>query len=220
MSEQDQLEAISADYIAKGYAVTIDPLPADRPPFLRRFRPDALAIKRDDHVVLEVKTHASLRSDAGLRSLASVIEAEPGWRLEVVVVRGALRKPPEGGAPSLSAIGRDADLIEAAHLMLEHGLVEPAFVSAWVAFEASFRLALEREKVDTSRMRPEGVVKTLWSSGWFVDSDERKYLESLWAARNQLVHGFASARTPTKEDTQFVMRLADRLSRGEDPLSD
>ena len=67
--------------------ILIHPNPEDLPDFLRNYRPDMIARRKDEAVVIEVKSRSSLNSSSTqyLPNLAQVIEQHPGWRFELVI---------------------------------------------------------------------------------------------------------------------------------------
>jgi hypothetical protein len=73
---------IAADYTRQGYRIT-QPGAATLPPFLRDCRPDLIAEREDDHVAIEIKPNPTLRGSNDLTELASRIQGQPGWRLEL-----------------------------------------------------------------------------------------------------------------------------------------
>ncbi len=80
------LRRVADEYEDQGYRVTVRPTAHERPDFLASFASDLIAVRADEQVVVEVATRDSLIGDGRLVALASAIEAEPGWRLDLIVV--------------------------------------------------------------------------------------------------------------------------------------
>jgi hypothetical protein len=78
-----RVQELAQEYQDRGYQVTVGPEPGQLPEPLARFRPDLVARKSDDAVVVEVKPRGSL-SDPELQKLAKIVREQPGWRFELV----------------------------------------------------------------------------------------------------------------------------------------
>jgi hypothetical protein len=63
------------------------PDPGELPEFLKGYRPSLIAERDDDHAVVEVRTARSLKGSNEFVELASLVNGEAGWRLELVTVR-------------------------------------------------------------------------------------------------------------------------------------
>ena len=78
---------IASSYKKQGYRVLFPSGKDILPPFLGDCRPDFIAEKEGDHVIVEVKPSRGLKGANDLVELADRVAAEPGWRLELVTVR-------------------------------------------------------------------------------------------------------------------------------------
>ncbi len=85
--ERERLLKIAEEYRDRGYEISIHPNSEDLPDFLRNYRPDMIARREDDAVVIEVISRFSLNSSSTqyLQNLAQVIEQHSGWRFELVM---------------------------------------------------------------------------------------------------------------------------------------
>jgi REase_AHJR-like len=84
---------VAAEYRKQGYHVTKPAASGVVPVFLRGCQPDLIAERDDDKVVIEVKRSNVLRGNNDLVELAERVAASPGWRLEVVALRGEEQAP-------------------------------------------------------------------------------------------------------------------------------
>lgn len=55
--EREELLKIAEQYRNQGYEVVFQPSPEDLPDFLKNFRPDLLARRENEAVIVEVKSH-------------------------------------------------------------------------------------------------------------------------------------------------------------------
>jgi hypothetical protein len=85
--EEKTIRRVAASYRRAGYRVAAQPKPDSIPPFLHDCRPDLIAEREDDRVVIEIKAAGSLKGSNDLVELAKRVESEPGWRLELVTFK-------------------------------------------------------------------------------------------------------------------------------------
>src|SRR6266481_397409 len=82
----ESVSTIAERYRQLGYEVVLEPDASLLPKEARSLHPDLLAIKGDEHVIVEVKYQQNLLAYPALMRLAEVIRRIPGWRLDVVVL--------------------------------------------------------------------------------------------------------------------------------------
>lgn len=187
-TENRLLDDIVEQYRSKGYHVSRNPGRNELPPFLSAFQPDLLASNATEHVVVEVKNKAQLTHAGYLTELSRVVNAEPGWRFELIVAP-VQQTPIRDG-------GRDIGL-EGALTYLEHSRElltieqpEAALLLAWAATEAVLREVARRYKVVLEREQPSFVMNTLFSLGLLGDK-EYEVLQEGYRSRSLLAHGYA-----------------------------
>ena len=187
--ERRRLLRAASDYRKKGYCVTLDPEGSDLPAFLGGLRPDMIAQRSDENIVIEVRSRATLRDgEPNLVDLAKAVEAQPDWRLDLIVTnpRHAPDEPLDGEEPSAVDIrGR----IGVARELLDEGHDEAAALLAWSAVEAALRELARREALALNGRQPEFVIEQLYSVGLLGKEDYSLLLNAL-SERNLIAHGF------------------------------
>src|SRR5487761_2299947 len=132
------LEQLRDRYEAEGYQFFAEPGRELTPAFLGAIRPDAIAIKPGDRVIIEVKLREpSPHEEARLTEIARLVASQPGWRFIVLVEAtpaGALRVRPS----TRSDIARH---FEEASALAAAGHVRAAFILGWAVLEAVARAA-------------------------------------------------------------------------------
>src|ERR1044071_7700689 len=83
--EHQRLLEVAREYRERGYDVIIEPRSDQLPGFLAPFRIDMLARNSEEHVVVEVRTQASLSDAPELDAVAQALQDHPSWRFELVV---------------------------------------------------------------------------------------------------------------------------------------
>src|SRR4051812_47189941 len=81
-SEAEVIESLLPKYQAEGYDVYINPSPSILPPFMQTYRPDAIALKKDRKIAIEVIGTAS-SADQKITRLQSLFEGHHDWELRV-----------------------------------------------------------------------------------------------------------------------------------------
>jgi hypothetical protein len=209
-TEQRRLGQVADDYRAKGYQVIVAPSREQMPPWLGGHTADLLALHEEDKVVVEIKSPAKLRHDPALSALARVVEEQPGWRLELVVPGRPKRKAPSLPGQVLEP-GYAAEQTDVARKLLSRGLVIPAFIIAWAAFEIAFRNAFRLAEIDPHTSDVQTVLKTLLSLGYFASVDEMRRMQLVWELRNRVIHGYSAHLELNTETIEFVLGITERL---------
>jgi uncharacterized protein YutE (UPF0331/DUF86 family) len=175
------LDRVRASLIADGYDVIVQPQALDLPVFLKDLRPDAIAHRGVDHLVVEVVSRSE-RTERRLRELRAAIANQSGWQLQTVwtapsTIPNSLQHVSFDAVSS--ALSEIDQLIASKHL-------RPAFLLAWAALESLGRtlLPLDFAKPQT----PRRLIEYLGANG-FIDRTDARRLRRLAEARNRLIHG-------------------------------
>lgn len=212
-TESRKLNEVASAYRAEGYAVFVEPTTGQLPEWLRGFHPDLIASRDNDCVVVEIKSARSVKADDNMRRLTDAIEQHPNWRFELVMIRPSKKDSRAVSVTTGPLLSPDhlAEYAQAAAQMADSGLVEPAFLTAWVLFETAYRYALEHDAINSSRLSASSVLKTLLSLGYVSSRDEMAHLDGLWRLRNSLAHGYTSDQRPTLDSITFLVNLSRRI---------
>lgn len=183
---------------AEGYSVFLHPSRNMLPPFLSGHQPDAIAIKGDRKLAIEV-TSAGRGAEAKTERLRRMLSGHEDWELRIIY---APPRRPEETIPTASETTIEEHL----------GRVERAFdamgpaaalLSAWAALEASARfLAPTRFEAP---QEPARLLEALASDG-YVTPDEADLLRQLGKLRNAVAHGRLDL-TPSREQVKELIRI-------------
>jgi uncharacterized protein YutE (UPF0331/DUF86 family) len=209
--ERERLLKLAEEYCEKGYKVWFHPNLEDLPDFLKNYRPDMIARRGKEAVVIAVKSRASLDlySTQYLRSLAQVVEKHPGWRFELVMTNpeNDMYFPQAEG--SLQKHEIESGLQAARQLTAQHP--ESAFLYLWSLVEATLRLVAEKEQLNLPRFDPLYLVKRLATEGVIAKS-EYQLLMNARSLRNATAHGFKTTQI-TQNYVYDLIETTDRLLR-------
>lgn len=81
-SESTIVENLLPKYQADGFDVYVNPSPSILPPFMQDYRPDAIALKKDKKIAIEVVRSAT-GVDRKVRDITSLFADHPEWELQV-----------------------------------------------------------------------------------------------------------------------------------------
>jgi hypothetical protein len=205
--ERLQAVASTATKLAgEGWEVVREPQPEDLPETLLDFRPDLLARRGQEHVVVEVKSR--LRPpDLDTIALAEAIAGLPGWRLDLIYV-------PERPRPDELRARRDR-AVRAGEL--SQADPEAGLLLAWSAAEGTLHRMAEELCLEADDAG--ALLATLASVGALSD-DEHQLLGAVRQVRNALAHG---RQAPTVDGAtvvaliRLVLALGERVAGGDVP---
>jgi REase_AHJR-like len=200
-----RVQELAREYQDRGYEVTVEPDSTQLPAPLANFRPDLVARKGDDVVVVEVKPRGSL-SDPQLRELAKAVRGQPGWRFELVLLQ------PEPGPPGARAWSAEevADNLRQVEAILRSGYPEAGLLLAWSAAEATLRLLAEKEGLTLDRDDAVYLLRLLVTRAVVT----REQYDHLWAGlelRNAVAHGHEPPGLAVARVDELVKTIAQLL---------
>jgi REase_AHJR-like len=79
-SEAEVIESLLPSYQAEGFDVYVNPSPSILPPFMQAYRPDAIALKKDKKIAIEV-VGSTARSEQKIKTLQSLFADHDDWEL-------------------------------------------------------------------------------------------------------------------------------------------
>jgi hypothetical protein len=201
-SEAEVLRGMIPELVAEGYEVFVNPRPPLAPAFLGDLRPDAIAIRRDKKLVVEIISIPS--ADKKLERLRTALKDQPDWELKVVVLSPAT-------APDVLQV-QTPDVIKQRIAEMQELVAGkhfgPALLLGWAAFEASGRklLSVEFRKPQT----PRRLVSVLASEGYLTPSEADRS-RRLADKRNAFVHGELEEEIGAEDVQQLIVILETML---------
>jgi hypothetical protein len=201
-AEARQLHEVAREYRSRGYEVIVEPEPGQLPEALARFRPDFVARKADETVVVEVKSRGSL-ADPELQELAKAVRAQPGWRFELVVLK------PEPGPPGTKSWNAEdvAKGLRQVKAILGSDHREAALLLAWSAAEATLRLLADKEGLVRERDDALYLLKLLTTRA-VITRAQHDLLWEVLELRNAVAHG----QKPPELDPARIEHLRETVS--------
>ena len=177
----DLLEAVIAKYSAEGFDVFLDPPEAVLPDVERGYRPDAIAIRPDKKIAIEV-IRSDEEADDRMYHLRGRFSPENNWQLNIVYISPGAPTPAIGAAAPQAII----DATEQASQLNRAGQQTAALLMGWSALEAAGR-ALLPDQLKRPQM-PAALIEALASEG-YVTPSEADALRNISKIRNEAAHG-------------------------------
>jgi uncharacterized protein YutE (UPF0331/DUF86 family) len=199
MTEQEALPKVAQRYRDEGYEVVVHPRGEQVPPLLANSQLDLIATRGNEVVVVEVKINRiDFMTDEHLTGLAEIINAQPGWRLDVIIMEPETtvdKASQEAAEPSDDQLGQ---ILKAAEDMADKGYVPYACVVAWAGLEAAMRRIRDEAEL-YGKTTPTELMRTLYGNG-FLSKEQFDRVKESYKIRSQVVHGLV----PPQVDPSLV----------------
>jgi hypothetical protein len=185
MISTTDLTYVINQYRGEGFEVTVLPDGVVLPPFAAGFHPDLLATKEGLHVLVAVKKGPrDLASDPDILEMARVVNAQPGWRFDLVML-GKEGTILEGEEPSIEKVSH---LLEQVDPVATGRSTTSALVLAWSALEAAMRRAARTAGLEIKDFSSRYLVGLLYANG-LLELEEYDELKRHLKLRDAIVHG-------------------------------
>ena len=192
-------------YRGKGYDVSIAPRGDQLPDFLQAFRPDLIAHKGDENIVVEVRTRGQISDFPQVNELAKVVRNEADWKFELFLL-GPENSFFVDGASPLTVEEIRSKRKEVA-LFFQNGYLEAAFLIGWSLVEAILRTLAVKEEIAGETATPDYLLKQMTFEG-IIARETYHDLKRAQQTRNAIAHGFKSSQL-TVETVQELIDLID-----------
>lgn len=199
------LERLAQNLGAEGYEVYLRPNKLLVPTFLGDFSPDAIALRKDKNLIIEVSGE-SPQASKKLQQVTALVQGQAGWELRVV----SLMPANELDHIQVQDIEAMRARITEVRQMAGAGHSEPALLVAWATFEALAR-AMRTSQFERPQT-PGRIVQALASDGVLTPT-EADLLRALAQKRNRFIHGELQVRVSAAELKQFAAVLESMIKR-------
>jgi len=196
------------EYREDGYEVIVEPRGPELPAFLQGMDIDLIARRGSDSVVVVVTTQQEMRQSSRLEQLASAVEQQEGWRLDLMV---ACSSPGSFVVPSAAAMLTPGELRERlaeVEQLRSLGAHVAALLLVRSAAEGTLRLLVNEQRLDASTHDPVLTLKTLLSLGLLERSDYALLEQGLHTA-SAVAHGYRWEEV----DSEWLGRLIQAIHK-------
>ena len=204
-SEGLRVQKVGQVYRDKGYKELIKSQGDQLPDFLQAFRPDLIAHKGDEQIVVEVRTRGQISDFPQVNELAKAVKNEADWRFQLVLL-GPENSLSVAGASPFTVEEIRSKIMEVA-LFVENGHLEAAFLMGWSLVEATLRVLAVQEGIEGETATPDYLLKQMTFEG-LIARETYHDLKRAQQTRNAIAHGFKSSQL-TVETVQELIDLID-----------
>ena len=203
-TETSVLENVLPQLEAEGYEVYARPAPSVLPSFLRQFQPDAVALRTDKNLLIEVLREGP-SSKGKLASIRALLSDHKDWELRVYWI-----SPSSNfrfiGAASPGSIEQSIQSVEE---LTARGDLSPGLLLSWATFEALGRALLPNE---FARPQTPGRLIEILASRGLITPSEADGLRRLADMRNRLSHGDIEVKV-SQSDVERLLSILKMLAR-------
>lgn len=203
-TESAILERVKSNLSAEGFDVVLYPSALQLPHFLQKLKPDAIASRGAENLVIEVLSRSS-GTDHKVRRYREALAGQDGWTLRTVWTSGN-SVPPKLDIPSKALLEERLTSIQQ---LIDGQNFDAAMLLGWATLEGAGRnlipSAVQRPQT------PRRLVEQLEKFG-LVTSLEGKYLREISELRNRLIHGDLAVKVSNSQAIALVGVLRRLLS--------
>lgn len=186
VQESLAIRSTAEDLRKQGYAVTVEPASAVIPFDLKQYRPDILASRGDENLIIDIKARGSRRSIERYKEIAEIVGSHKNWRFMLSTVD---ETEPDGYTavgqrPDTDSLGRMLGKID---LLLSGENYDLAIPYLWLVYVSALRIVGERAKVPMDETSDGSVLNYLYSMGE-LSADEYELAKNFLALRNKTAH--------------------------------
>lgn len=177
----------TADGLRKqGYSVVVNPEPSAIPFDLNRYRPNILATRSDENLIIDIKSKGSHRSVERYREIAEIVGSHKNWRfmLSTLGDSESLERTPLDGQADPGSLNRMLSKLDSLLSGENYDLTVPYL---WSVYISAMRIAGEKADVPVDTTSDRSVLNHMYSLGE-ISIDEYELAKRFLAIRNKAVH--------------------------------
>jgi uncharacterized protein YutE (UPF0331/DUF86 family) len=186
---------------AEGYDVYLEPSKMLVPGFLGDFRPDAVAIRQDKKLVIEIISNGERKSPVKT-NIAGLFAGQKEWEHRLIVMNPANK----ASNPAIQKVGVISSSVSNLNDLIENKQYSAALLLGWATFEALSRSIMP--KTFARPQTPARLIQEMAMEG-VVTPAEAATLRALAQKRNKLVHGDLTTKVSKSEIVRFQGILAE-----------
>lgn len=185
----ERLDALAAQYVREGYAVTLAPSDAQIPFDLDGYCPDLLARKNGAGLIVEVRTSASRIPVDRLQQVAEDVSRHPGWRFLLVTLDDIDSETIPAALGDLPDWPGLAEKLKLVRSLAGNGMLEPAFLYLWTVFETALRRRAIILQIPIERLPARPLLRHLYSHGE-IPIEQIDLFQEFLGKYSRIAHGW------------------------------
>lgn len=207
-----KLHELEERYTGEGFEVVRQPGPGDVPFELFGYRPDLLARKEEQHLLIDVRTPGLPLPMEQMAEVAREVRKLPGWRYHVFTLDDVPEDAPgvPGPLPAWPELRRRVD--EAVRLAQSCTSPEAAVLALWSAVEGMLRKKAEDAGIPVERKPLPSLLGILYSMHELT-LQQHDALRAALGIRGRLIHGYGADAREVAAASRRLVELAQELLR-------
>jgi hypothetical protein len=184
----DKIDRLAAEYSRAGFDVVKEPAPALLPFDLDTHRPDLLAKKGNEGLIVDVRTSFLHVSVERLQSVAEEVSRHPGWRFLLVTLDDVGEQAVPTTVSELLTWEQIFRYVDEVDVLIGQQALVPALLHLGSVFEAALRRRAIDQNVPVERFPELALLKDMYSLGE-ISVYQIDTLEEFLQKRNRVAHG-------------------------------
>lgn len=206
-AEEQSVEKIAQELRADGYEVIREPAPAEFPFDLGGYRPDLIARRGDEGLVIEIKASERLASVDQVAEAAEVVSHHTGWRF-LLLTADRMRERTVADLVKLATPEEIGERSRIAEALIGSDNLAAGVLIAFSAIEALLRRLAVARAIPAEALSTTALVKQLYSLG-ALSRTQLEDLIALAQVRDAIAHG--SSEQQGRDSTQKLLSLLHEL---------
>lgn len=205
-TESEVLRALLPQFEEEGYEVYVHPNRTLLPSFLKGYVPDAIALRNDKNIAIEIALRKTPQKAETIERLTQMFEGQEKWQFRVYW--GSPTEPQTALESQAKEVIRDR-IGEVRELRTKRSY-GAALLMGWAIFEAVARATMLEE---FARPQSAGRLVEILARDGSITPTEADRLRVLAQKRNALIHGDLQVAVSDEEITNFVSVLETLLKQ-------
>lgn len=186
--EQDNIavRSTASELERKGYSVIIEPDPSVIPFDLNRYRPDILATRGNENLIVEIKTRGSNRSIEKYKEIAEIVGRHNNWRFMLSTVE-------DSEQADYTWLDEQVDpdkinyMLNRLNNLLKGENYDLALPYLWTLYISAMRLIAQKNNIPPDVTSDRSVLNYMYSLGE-ISGEEFEWARQFLQLRNEAVH--------------------------------
>lgn len=193
--QEQKIQSTAQELLDNGYSVSIEPPISELPFDLGGYRPDLIATKDTEGIVLEIKTSLNRLSVDRFQDIAERVATHHGWRFLLVTLDDTSEKilpSNDDEMPSWQEL--NARLVSLT-MLINDSLLEPAILFSWSIIETALRKRAIAQNLPIARFPTKQLLNHTFSSGE-ISISEFDLFKICLDLRNKVANGSVASIDP------------------------
>jgi hypothetical protein len=188
---EQRIQSTAQELLANGYKVSIEPLVSDLPFELGGYRPNLIATKDGEGIVMEIKTTLNRLSVDRFQDISERVATHHGWRFLLITLDDTSDKILPSSGNELPSWKELSTHLVTLNMLIQDSLFEPAILFLWSILEAALRKRAIAQNLPISRFPTKQLLNHTFSNGE-ISISEFDLFTTYLEIRDEISHGIVT----------------------------